>query len=813
MKRFFLVASIVLLTSFFMFGCNQNEVDLNSIDIDAVDHFDVVAGSYTIDYTIEELSDLVKNYGAEVSFIVLDKDDQEVIVTGNTFVVDENQTYSVTIILTVNNETKEKTVTIYAITTAVTISISFETNGGSGYENNQQIEPGSVPDLNEIPVREGFTFDGWYVDESLSERYMGIDIEVDTTLYAKWIVNETAVTIVSFNLNGGVGDFPDVFVGLGGVLSSPTNVPTKEGYIFEGWYDAPEDGTLFGFDSTIINAQIVLYAYWSVSSTNTVTVTYDLNGALQTSIIEEEVVFEGHPAGLEITPIYSGYNFVGWSLASDSMIPVSLDELVVTDEITLYAIWHLDLQVIDATSYFEDNSAYENSDLVDGVVSQKFNLMAYFNIGTLVDDLDISQERIEFGVLYSKNSLNISYYDLNSEKIIGDINNYSTESYDLVLFDLTTNALASKTEYSYVFYFLFEDIIVYSQTYFFETYIQVSTGTSVGCNYMLSGGYYAFDNGSDSFRPSFFIEILEGYTAIIDGVSYGSYDLLYREGVRTLITTDTLTGDKYLHLFHLDFQTPDVSLNYKSNVLEESNIKLIYDVILPHTGYISYPISEVGVIYSFDHPFLKIGLKDVEKIKGSYDSGFSTFEMNSFIFGHQDDFYVRAYAIINGKISYSDVISKFVWVGDEYVITNSYYVDLNQVSPEFGYSYTFGSTTYDLCTINADDLSCVNITNSIDITDEGQYFIRPLTQTTLMTLIDITIIDDYPNIIGITENGVYNKGVYIEFPMYDPYWYYEVDGSDYFYLPQSIILSEPGYYTVYYRTGYGMQEVHFQITE
>ncbi len=39
----------------------------------------------------------------------------------------------------------------------------------------------------EDPVRDGYTFAGWYADEALSEAYdFGSPVNKDTVLYAKW---------------------------------------------------------------------------------------------------------------------------------------------------------------------------------------------------------------------------------------------------------------------------------------------------------------------------------------------------------------------------------------------------------------------------------------------------------------------------------------------------------------------------------------------------------------------------------------------------------------------------------------------------
>ena len=67
-----------------------------------------------------------------------------------------------------------------------TYSVTFNTNGGSEVEK-QTINEGEVVNEPEKPTKEGFSFDGWYTDEDLTEKFDFVTvITSDITLYAGW---------------------------------------------------------------------------------------------------------------------------------------------------------------------------------------------------------------------------------------------------------------------------------------------------------------------------------------------------------------------------------------------------------------------------------------------------------------------------------------------------------------------------------------------------------------------------------------------------------------------------------------------------
>lgn len=67
--------------------------------------------------------------------------------------------------------------------------LTFETNGGSSLEPVVKIK-GTVIDLAEYSTyRYGYTFDGWYADEALTQRVTSVTLDADKTVYAAWTRN------------------------------------------------------------------------------------------------------------------------------------------------------------------------------------------------------------------------------------------------------------------------------------------------------------------------------------------------------------------------------------------------------------------------------------------------------------------------------------------------------------------------------------------------------------------------------------------------------------------------------------------------
>lgn len=79
---------------------------------------------------------------------------------------------------------------------AACYTLRYESNGGTSYPD-EQYTSGMTVVLDKIPIREGYTFTGWYADEELTQKLERIEITGSKTVYAGW-----EITIVPDWLEG-----------------------------------------------------------------------------------------------------------------------------------------------------------------------------------------------------------------------------------------------------------------------------------------------------------------------------------------------------------------------------------------------------------------------------------------------------------------------------------------------------------------------------------------------------------------------------------------------------------------------------------
>lgn len=122
-----------------------------------------------------------------------------------------------------------------------------------------------------IPEVEGFTFDGWYADDTYSTKFdFTKPIKRNTTVYAKWTAKDYEVSFVTEH-----GKTPTS-------QNVPYNEPakdpgelTEEGYTFIGWYTDHTCTIEFDF-STPITGDTKVYAKWEKNAP-VLPDTYELN--------------------------------------------------------------------------------------------------------------------------------------------------------------------------------------------------------------------------------------------------------------------------------------------------------------------------------------------------------------------------------------------------------------------------------------------------------------------------------------------------------------------------------------------------------
>ena len=166
------------------------------------------------------------------------------------------------------NNTITSTTSIYAYWTIDTYTVSFDSQGGSAV-TSQDVDYGNLVTEPTDPTRTGYHLDGWYDAPSGGNLW---DFANDTvpdnnmTLYAYWTIDTYTVT---FDSQGGSA-VASQDVDYDNLATEPT-APTRLGYTFSGWYDAPSGGNQWDFANDTVLGNMSLYAYWSI---NTYTATF-----------------------------------------------------------------------------------------------------------------------------------------------------------------------------------------------------------------------------------------------------------------------------------------------------------------------------------------------------------------------------------------------------------------------------------------------------------------------------------------------------------------------------------------------------------
>jgi uncharacterized repeat protein (TIGR02543 family) len=229
-------------------------------------------------------------------------------------------------------------ITLYADWSETFYKIIFM-DGETEIDNQLVGENGTVssPD----PTREGYTFDGWYIDPELTDVYdFDTSVIIGIVLYAKWTLNTYTVTFM---------DGDRVLSGLirnaiphGTAVNRPETDPSKDGYIFGDWYSNSGLTTLFSF-STPITDNTIVYAKFNIK---TYTVTF-MDGDTVLAELTRSSVPHGSIVNRPATdPTKDGYFFVNWYDNEElSEPPYDFDTLVICD-FTLYVKWTLNAYTV-----------------------------------------------------------------------------------------------------------------------------------------------------------------------------------------------------------------------------------------------------------------------------------------------------------------------------------------------------------------------------------------------------------------------------------------------------------------------------------
>ncbi len=202
--------------------------------------------------------------------------------------------------------------------TAPTYAVTLNTNGGTINNGNvTEYTYGVGATLPTDVTRTGYTFKGWYDNESLTGNPVTAIGGAETgnkEYWAKWEINQYTITVKPENGKADITITQDY----GTPITAPAD-PTREGYTFIGWDKAIP--TTMPAENTIITAK------WAV---NQYTITFDTAGGSAVASITQDY---GTAITAPADPTREGYTFIGW----DREIPANMP----AENVTLTAQWEI----------------------------------------------------------------------------------------------------------------------------------------------------------------------------------------------------------------------------------------------------------------------------------------------------------------------------------------------------------------------------------------------------------------------------------------------------------------------------------------
>ena len=225
--------------------------------------------------------------------------------------------------------------TLYAHWTAKQYTVTFNANGGEVETTSKTVTYDSTYGTLPTPTRTGYTFKGWYTEKTEGTKVTSstkVTTAANHKLYAHW---EARTYTVTFSPNGGEVTPTSIVV----TYDSPYGelpTPTKDKFVFDGWYTAASGGTKVTSSTKVTTAaNHRLYAHWTGKE---VTVSFNANGG-EVSETQKTVIY-AETYGALPTPTRTGYTFNGWYTSATGGTEItSSTKVTKASDHTLYAHW------------------------------------------------------------------------------------------------------------------------------------------------------------------------------------------------------------------------------------------------------------------------------------------------------------------------------------------------------------------------------------------------------------------------------------------------------------------------------------------
>ena len=218
--------------------------------------------------------------------------------------------------------------------------VSFDSNGGSGSMNSEEVEEGETFVLpgNDFTAPSGYRFIGWYVgnDETLRQPGYEFIVEDDIVICAQWEAIPTYT--VSFDSNGGSGSMESISAPENSLVTLPDNGFTPpQGKRFVCWKFGEENKQ--PGDEILVVSDTVIRAIWELIPVTSYTVSFRANGGSGSmpSLVKEEGTIYALPQNGFLAP--EGKKFAGWKVGNDSTLRQPGYEITINSDVVVSAMW------------------------------------------------------------------------------------------------------------------------------------------------------------------------------------------------------------------------------------------------------------------------------------------------------------------------------------------------------------------------------------------------------------------------------------------------------------------------------------------
>ncbi len=408
--------------------------------------------------------------------------------------------------------------TIYAYWTPNTYTISLQREGGINGSTIVQATYNSPMNSATAPTRVGYTFQGYfqnangggtkYYNSDMTSAHVW-DIADNGTLYAYWLGNQFTVT---FNKQGGSGGTTNTNVVYGSAMPGGLIAPTKNLYVFIGYYDGTTNDSTMYYDSNMVSVHnwdkltnTTLFARWrgvyyNITYSNLTFLNQTADVLLDNYIGNYAPTYYEYGVGLDLTRVSAFYQpsspysphlrFLGWYTSMNFNTQKTSISQSSTGNVTIYAKWKYDYDNPSRSGTYTINNA---DPLNQTYYDQKYIGLGYNNLYQDLINIGITKLTFSFKLRsWGEGTQHVFVYSENGTQLASTTFN-STSSATVHTYQFTIN-LSSLGSSNYIY------IRYQADTYW--SWFQYKSRYWY-CDYLYMEMSYVV-NESDFYNPEFY---------------------------------------------------------------------------------------------------------------------------------------------------------------------------------------------------------------------------------------------------------------------------------------------------------------------